>query len=154
MTDNNFAFTNAATNSATVQLNLTIPLYAGGLNSARKRQAYYLRDASEQSLVRVKRESERDVRDNFIGVETDVLEISARQQAIISARSALQAAEAGAQIGTRNTVDVVMAQRTLFQVLRDHANARYNYVIDTLQLKSAAGVLTPDDVRALNEWLN
>ena len=63
------------------------------------------------------------------------------------ALAALQAAEAGAQIGTHNTVHVVMARRTLFQALRDHANARYNYVIDTLELKSAAGVLTPE-VRA------
>jgi outer membrane protein len=151
---NQFSFTTRATNNTSVALNLSIPLYAGGLNSARKRQAYHLRDASEQALVRTRRETERSTRDSFLGVEIDVQAVQARQQAILSAQSALQATEAGVQIGTRNVVDLVVAQRTLYQALRDHANARYDYVIDTLALKQAAGVLTPEDVVALDAWLN
>jgi len=56
-------------------------------------------------------------------------------------------------VGTRNVVDVVLAQRTLFQARRDYANARYNYVINTLNLKQSAGILSPQDIIDLNEWL-
>ena len=61
--------------------------------------------------------------------------------------------EVGAEVGTRNVVDVVLAQRTLFQARRDYANARYQYIINTLNLKQSAGVLSPEDVAELNDWL-
>jgi outer membrane protein len=146
-------FPNAASRNSNVTLVLNIPLFAGGLNNARKRQAYYLRDASEQALLRTRRENERNTRDFFAGVAIDVQAVQAREQAVTSAQSALDATTTGAEIGTRNVVDVVMAQRTLYQALRDLANARYDYVIDTLALKQAAGVLSPQDVLDLNEWL-
>lgn len=146
-------FPNTASNSAGVSLNLNIPIFTGGLNSARKRQAYHLRDASEQALLGTARETERMTRDSYLGIEIDVQAIAAWEQAITSAESALQAVETGAGIGTRNVVDVVLAQRTLYQAQRDHANARYDYVIDTLTLKQAAGVLTPQDIIELNAWL-
>jgi outer membrane protein len=82
-----------------------------------------------------------------------VLAVQARAQAIISAESALEATEVGAEVGTRNVVDVVLAQRALFATMRDYANARYNYVINTLTLKQSAGLLNPQDVIDLNNWL-
>ena len=36
---------------------------------------------------------------------------------------------------------------------RDYSNARIQYVMDTLTLKQAAGVLSPQDVTELNQWL-
>lgn len=139
--------------SSSIQLNLEIPLFAGGLNQARKRQAYYIRDATEGALLETQRSSIQAARNSYRSVQTDVLAVRARQQAIVSAQSALESAEVGAEVGTRNVVDVVLAQRLLFQAMRDHANARYDYVIDTLNLKQAAGTLNPQDVIDLNEWL-
>ena len=151
---NPFSFFPGIPNTSTnISLQISIPLYSGGVNSARMRQAYHQRDASEYALERVRRENERNTRDSFVGVEMDVLSVEARRQAIVSTQSALEAVQAGAEVGTRNTVDVVQAQRSVFNAMRDLANARYDYVIDTLLLKQAAGVLTPEDVRALNEWL-
>jgi len=92
-------------------------------------------------------------RNSYRSVLTDVAAVQARQQAIVSAQSALEAAEVGAEVGTRNVVDVVLAQRLLFQAQRDYANARYDYVMDTLNLRQAAGTLSPQDVIDLNEWL-
>ena len=137
-----------------VTLNLTIPLYMGGNNYARKRQAYYNRNASEEALLRTQRSSIQNTRNSYRNVENDVLTVAARAQAIVSAQSQLEATEVGAEVGTRNIVDVVVAQRLLFQALRDHANARYNYVIDTLNLKQAAGILNPQDIIDLNAWLD
>lgn len=151
---NSFSFfPGIASERTNITLNFTYPLFAGGLNSARKRQAYYTRDASEEALLKTQRDSIQSTRNNYRSVETDVLAVQARAQAIISAESALEATEVGAEVGTRNVVDVVLAQRTLFQARRDYANARYNYVINTLNLKQSAGILNPQDVIDLNNWL-
>jgi len=145
---------NLASESSALTLNLTVPLFAGGLNNARLRQAYYTRDASEEALLKARRDSTQSVRNAYRSVETDVRAVAARAQAIISAQSALEATQVGAEVGTRNVVDVVLSQRTVFQARRDFANARFNYVIDSLNLNQAAGTLSPQDVIDLNEWLN
>ena len=82
-----------------------------------------------------------------------MLVIAQRQQSIISAQSALDATELGAEVGTRNIVEVLLARENLFRALRMYADARYNYVIDSLILKQIAGILTPQDIIELNEWL-
>jgi len=104
-------------------------------------------------LLFTRRSALQDIRNAFRSVQTDVVTVAAREQAIISAESALEATEVGAEVGTQNVVDVVLAQRTLYQAQRDYANARYNYVINTLNLKRAAGALNPQDVMELNQWL-
>lgn len=146
-------FANTAAQNANISLTLRVPLFAGGLNTARAREAYYNRNASEFVLRQVERTAEQDIRNAWRAVQTDVVTVAARQQALESAASTLTSTETGAQVGTRNIVDVVLAQRTLFQAQRDLAAARYQYVVDTLQLKAAAGVLSPADVRELNAWL-
>jgi outer membrane protein len=151
---NPLSFTpNLASESSQVTLNLSVPIFAGGLNSARLRQAYYTRDASEEALLKSQRDSTQSVRNAFRSVATDVRAVAARRQAIVSAQSALEATQVGAEVGTRNVVDVVLAQRTLFQAQRDYANARINYVMNTLNLKLASGTLSPQDIIDLNEWL-
>lgn len=146
-------FPGAAFEQSSVGITLTAPLFAGGLNRARMRQAYYTRDASEEALLLSQRTNTQSTRNAYRSVETDVRAVEARSQAIVSAQSSLDATQVGAEVGTRNIVDVVQAQRLLFQAQRDHATARFKYVIDTLTLKQAAGVLTPTDVQQLNQWL-
>lgn len=151
---NPFSFAPGLANErSSIGVTLTVPLYAGGLNRARTRQAYYTRDASEEALLKARRDNTLSTSNAYRSVETDVRAVQARAQAIVSAQSSLDATQVGAEVGTRNIVDVVQAQRLLFQAQRDHANARFKYVIDTLTLKQAAGVLTPQDVQDLNQWL-
>ena len=151
---NPFSFTpNLPSENTAITLNFAYPIFAGGLNNARRRQAYYTRDASEEALLLTRRQSTQAIRNSYRTVETDVRAVEARAQAIISAQSALEATQVGAEVGTRNVVDVVLSQRTLFQAQRDYNDARFDYVIDTLELKQAAGVLSPQDVIDLNEWL-
>src|SRR5690606_8426409 len=153
--NNPFSFFNVgvANESSSVALNLTVPLFAGGGNRARMREAYYLRDAEEEVLLRTQREAVLRARNTYRSLLTNVRAVQARQQAIISAQSDLEATEVGAEVGTRNVVDVVLSQRLLFQAQRDYANARYDYVMDTLNLQQAAGTLSPQDVIDLNQWL-
>jgi outer membrane protein len=80
--------------------------------------------------------------------------VKARKQAITSAESALKATQAGYDVGTRNIVDVLVAQRTLFQAKRNFSNARYDYILSMMRLKQVAGQLSPEDVFKLSNWLN
>jgi outer membrane protein len=139
--------------NSNITLNFSIPIFAGGLNKAQERQAYYNLDASEEALLKTQRTSTQNARNSYRSVENDVLTIVARAQAVRSAQSQLDATEAGLEAGTRNIVDVVTAQRLLFQSIRDYAGSRYTYVINTLNLKQAAGLLSPQDIIDLNEWL-
>jgi outer membrane protein len=86
-------------------------------------------------------------------VASNAARVKARKQSIRSAESALDATEAGYEVGTRNIVDVLNAQNLLYTSLRDYANARYDYVISLLRLKENAGSLSPDDVAMLNSAL-
>ena len=88
-----------------------------------------------------------------IRVVTDVARTAARKQSITSSQSALDATQAGYEVGTRNIVDVLTVQETLFRAIRDYSNARYDYVVNHLKLKRAAGTLSPQDIYDLNAWL-
>ncbi|PCJ23071.1 MAG: hypothetical protein COA96_12790 [SAR86 cluster bacterium] len=142
-----------ASDRTQLALTLTIPIYTGGAVSSRRRQAEYNVIAAQESLELTKRQLTQNIRNAYRRVNTDVLVIAQRQQSIRSAQSALDATELGAEVGTRNIVEVLLSRENLYRALRQYADARYNYVIDTLVLKQVAGILTPDDILALNEWL-
>lgn len=134
-------------------LTLQIPLFTGGATSSRRRAAEYNVLAAEESLELTRRQLTQNIRNTYRRVNTDVLVIAQRQQSITSAQSALDATELGAEVGTRNIVEVLRARENLYRALRQYAEARYNYVIDSLLLKQVAGILTPQDVIELNRWL-
>jgi outer membrane protein len=86
-------------------------------------------------------------------VLSDVNRIAARKQSIISSKSSVDATQAGYEVGTRNVVDVLNAQNTLFRAERDYANSRYDYILDMMRLKEQAGLLSPEDVLRLDTFL-
>lgn len=136
-----------------VAINVSIPLYSGHAVSARREAAEYDLLAQQEQLDLVRRQTRQQIRNAYRRINTDAMVVDQRQQAIRSARSALEAIEAGYEVGTRNIVDVVQARQQLFRALRDHAEARYNYVLDSLQLKQVTGMLTPQDIIDINQWL-
>ncbi len=142
-----------ASERSQLSLNLSIPIYSGGTLRSRQRAAQYNVMAAEESLELTRRQLTQNIRNAYRRVATDVLVIDQRQQSITSAQSSLEATELGAEVGTRNIVEVLRAREILYRALRAYADARYNYVIDSLLLKQAAGILTPQDVIELNAWL-
>ena len=142
-----------ASDRTQIALNLNIPLYSGGATNSRRRAAEYQVLAAQESLEFTKRQLTQNIRNAYRRVNTDVLVIAQRDQSITSAQSALDATELGAEVGTRNIVEVLLARENLYRALRLYADARFDYVIDSLVLKQVAGILTPQDVIDLNEWL-
>lgn len=142
------------TTEGRIALRLSVPLYMGGGTQAGVRQQRSLVDVAEQSLETVRRDVRVNTRSLFRTVNTNIESASALEQTIISRRSALDATRAGYEVGTRNIVEVLDAERNYYVALRDYANARYDYVINTLSLKQAAGTLSPQDLVQLNNWLS
>ena len=142
-----------ANDRTSLALSLNIPLYSGGAVRSRRKAAEYNLVAAQEALNLAERQLTQNIRNAYRRVNTDVLVIAQRQQSITSAQSALDATELGAEVGTRNIVEVLRARENLYRALRLYADARYNYVIDSLLLRQVAGVLTPQDIIDLNEWL-
>lgn len=138
---------------SSIGLQLNIPLFSGGLTTAQGREAQQLLAQAEQQREGLRRQVVQNTRNLFRAVNTDVEQVQARRQAIISSQSALEATEIGYQVGTRNIVDVLDAQRLLYATVRDYNNARYDYILDNLRLKQVAGTLSPADLQALSAYL-
>ena len=136
-----------------IGLQLNIPLYSGGLTSSQVREAYQRLGQSEQLRESLRRQVVQNTRNLFRAVNTDVETVQARRQSIISNQSALEATEIGYQVGTRNIVDVLDAQRQLYSAVRNYNDARYDYILNNLRLKQAAGTLSPADLDALGSFL-
>ncbi|HEX6993238.1 MAG TPA: TolC family outer membrane protein [Gammaproteobacteria bacterium] len=135
------------------QLQLQVPLFTGGLNSSRIQQSVYLHRAQVQAAERVARETERATRDAFLGVESSISRVRALRQAVESAQTALRATEAGYEVGTRTSVEVQQSLEQLTRAQTDYARARYEYILNTLRLKQAAGTLTVEDIEQIDGWL-
>jgi outer membrane protein len=149
-TDSNTG-TDVDTSSIGVQLN--VPLFAGGSVLSRTRQAEYDLEAAQEGLDAQRRSVERQVRDAYRGVLASISQVEALKASTVSAQSALEATEAGFEVGTRTMVDVLSAQRDLYQTRSNYSNVRYNYILSRLLLKQAAGTLTQDDLKQINGWL-
>ncbi|MFS1524624.1 TolC family outer membrane protein [Microbulbifer sp. 2304DJ12-6] len=139
---------------STAAITLDIPIYTGGRLSANRRQARNLSFQAQDLRNLTERNTIQTTRTLHRAVVTDVSRVSAREQAVVSAKSALDATQAGYEVGTRNIVDVLLAQRTLFQSQTDYANALYDYILNTLNLKQVAGLLSPKDLQDLDAMLN
>ncbi|NNL57301.1 MAG: TolC family outer membrane protein [Pseudomonadales bacterium] len=137
----------------TVELRINVPIFSGGARHAERKQAGYERVAEQANLVATKRQVLQDTRSSYLTTVTDTARVQARKRAITSAQSALDATEAGYDAGTRNIVDLLNAQRDLYRAQRDYANTRYDYVINSLRLKQAAGTISAKDINDINQWL-
>lgn len=137
----------------TIGLQLSIPIYSGGLTSSQVRESYSQLTQTEQQREGLRRQVVENTRNLHRAVNTDVEQVQARRQSIISNQSAVEATEIGYQVGTRNIVDVLDAQRQLYTSVRNYNNARYDYILDNLRLKQAAGTLSPADLQDLSRYL-
>ena len=132
---------------------LDIPIYQGGRVNARTRQAHKLLDATGQDLDDVQRGVVRETQNSFRAILAGIQEVQAFEQASISAESALEATQAGFEVGTRTIVDVLIAEQRKYQAQRDNSVARHLYIIRHLRLKAVAGLLNSEDLRVVNQLL-
>ena len=138
---------------STIGLQLNIPLYEGGSVNSRTREAQSRFQEAQQLLQQQQRAAELETRNAFRGIRTDIAQVKALGESLSSTEIAVEAEEAGFEVGTRTIVDVLNAQREYFLARLNYARARYLYVVDQLRLKKAAGILSEDDLLEVNQAL-
>nr|VFK38487.1 MAG: outer membrane protein [Candidatus Kentron sp. TC] len=104
-------------------------------------------------LEKVKRSVERKIHDAFWGVVSGVSRVTALRQVLQSTETALDATRKGFEVGMRTSSDVLNRQRDMSEAKKEHASARYDYLLDTLRLKQAAGTLSEEDVMTIDAWI-
>lgn len=135
-------------------LNVSIPLFASGAVIFRTQEAQARYDESLKQLEFQQRAAASQTRQAFRGVLTAISSVKALSQAVNSGESSLEAIKAAYDVGTRTIVDVLDAESNLLRAQRDHAKARYNYLLEGLLLKQAAGILTPQDLYEVNALIS
>ncbi|MBA0218484.1 outer membrane channel protein TolC [Pectobacterium brasiliense] len=136
-----------------VGINFTLPLYSGGATNSQVKQAQHSYVSSSELLESAHRSVIQTVRSSFNNISASISSINAYKQAEVSAQSSLDAMEAGYQVGTRTIVDVLDATTTLYNAKQQLSSARYDYLINQLNIKSAQGTLNEADLQALNASL-
>ena len=141
------------TNTTSVGVQLSIPLYTGGGIEAGMREAAALFERSRFDLQTTQRDIEQATRQAWLGVNSTLAQVEALKAAQRSSQLALESNLLGYQVGVRINIDVLNAQQQLFSTERDLARARYDVIVNGLTLKSAAGILGEEDVTAVNTLL-
>lgn len=152
VSDNNSTF-GFRGDTQSIGLQLNVPLFEGGAVNSRIRQAVHEYEVAKEQLTATQRAVKRLVKDAYRGVISNMSRIDALRATVKSAESALEATEAGFEVGTRTMVDVLTEQRNLYRAKRDYARSRYDYLINSIKLKQAASSLTLADLEYINNLL-
>jgi outer membrane protein len=150
--DDTFAFAGES-NTSTIGISVTIPIFNGFSTSTEVQSAKYLYQESSHNLEKERRSAIRQARSGYLGVNAAIRSVQARAQSVTSSESALEATQAGADAGTRTIVEVLTSTKNLYSAKRQLLQAKYQYIVNLLKLKQAAGVLKKEDIIMVNSWL-
>jgi outer membrane protein len=144
---------NIGSNGAQIGVQFNVPIYLGGAVVSRTREAAFQYEAARENLDSIKRQVIRQIRNYYRGVIASISRIKSLDRARTSNESALEATQAGFDVGTRTIVDVLDAQRELYLARRDYSVARYDYILNYLNLLQAAGTVSQESLAKINVWL-
>jgi outer membrane protein len=139
--------------SASLGIQVAVPIFNGGAIDSRQREAIALLDKSENDLLAAQRISSQSTRSVFKLIGSGLAQVKALQQAEKSSQLALDSNQLGYQVGVRINIDVLNAQQQLFATRRDLARARYDVVVQNLRLKQVSAGLSEADLKALSALL-
>jgi outer membrane protein len=135
------------------EVGISIPIFTAGATQSKVRQARYSWDAAKAGLDYTSRQTEEQTRDAYQGVISQISQVQALKQAVLSSRVSLEASEAGYAAGIKTAVDVLTSRELLVQAETNYAQARYGYLDDIVALRLAAGSLDRRTVEMINDWL-
>jgi outer membrane protein len=135
------------------EVGITIPIFTAGATQSKVRQARYNWDAAKAGLDYTSRQIEEQTRDAYQGVISQISQVQALKQAVLSSRVSLQASEAGYAAGLKTAVDVLTSRDLRVQAETNYAQAKYAYLDDIVALRLAAGSLDRRTIELINGWL-
>jgi outer membrane protein len=137
-----------------VGVDVTIPLYAGGKNLARIREAKSIREIAASELRKAQLEIRENIRAAYLRLEASESIISAATLLLDSTTLTATAMQRGFELGAVTSVDVLEALQEQYRSERDLQRARYDQINSLLVLKREAGNLTIDDLIEVGSWLS
>ena len=141
------------TEDTRIGLELSFPIFEGGRTYYQTKEARHRAELSTNEYEKIRRETIRNTRDAYLNVITGISRVKALERALESTEAAARAAEAGFQVGTRTSVDVLITLQETFLAKQNYSRARYDYLLNTLNLKQAVGTLSADDLVQIDNWL-
>lgn len=132
---------------------LNIPIFQGFATQSRRRQAGFALSVVEEVGDQTERAVIRQTESAYRGIVAGIQEVEAIRQALVSAESALEATNAGFEVGTRTIIDVLISEQRFFSAQRDYSNVRHQFILNQLRLRQAAGLLDESDLRRVNQLL-
>jgi len=136
----------------TIGIQLTVPLYSGGAVSATTRQSVAGLEKAKAELQLRTDKMMVELRKQHASVLSSVARIRALEKAVASAELLITATEQSIKGGVRINLDLLNARQQLYTSQRDLAQARYTYLVSLLKLRTAAGVVSADDVREIGAY--
>ena len=140
-------------NNKAIGVQYSIPIFNGFAVTSRVRESIALEDKARNDLEATRRNAAQNARLAFLGVNSGLAQVRALQAAEVSSTSALESNKLGYQVGVRINIDVLNAQRQLYQTRTNLSRARYDTIMNGLRLKAAAGSLREADLIPVNNLL-
>ncbi len=141
-------------NQAGASLNLAIPIFEGGAVGAKIRRAEALSDARRADVLILEDQVRLNTQAAFLTLQSSVARFQAAQQSAASARLSMEGTRKGYEIGTRSIIDLLISTSNYAAAQRNYYLALYTHLVARIQLKAAAGVLTPSDIESINALLH
>lgn len=139
--------------NAVIGVELSVPIYLGGAVDSRIRQAAYTKQQAQDNLENVSRQTTLDTQRAYLGLSSSMAQIKALEQALQSSQSQLDATKLGNEVGIRTSVDLLNARQQYFSAKRDLLQARYNYLVNIIRLKTASGIINEADLQDIDQQL-
>lgn len=139
--------------TSVIGLQLQVPLYLGGAVNSRVRQAVWSKEKAREDVEVARRQTEMETQRAYLNLSTSIAQVKALEQALISSQSQVDSTKLGYEVGVRTSVDVLNAQQQLFSAKRDLLQARYNYLVNIIRLKTASGIVAEPDLADINQQL-
>jgi len=136
-----------------LKIELNLPLFAGGGVTSRAREAIELHSKAKVELRLALRQVERDTLIAYDGIVNSIAKVKALQKLVEANEGIVQAKSTAYESGLSSNLEVLDAERDLFFARSEFALARYEYVINTLGLKRAAGILSDRDIQGISQLI-
>ncbi len=131
---------------ASIGVDLRIPIFSGGTDSARVREAAAQLQGAEHERESTRRKVQAEVHQAWYQLEVSKAKLDAATFSMKAADSVLAQATRGASFGAKSELDVLQAQAQVHQAKGQWLSARLEQLRSTLQLSALLGELAPPEM--------
>jgi outer membrane protein len=133
-----------------VALQVSLPIFSGGTQSAKVKEAIAAYDKARSELEAARRAAMLATKQAWLGWRAAFAKSRASTHALSSADSALRVAQRGVANGLKSDLDILQAEQQHASAQRDLNKARYTQIASFIRLKSLLGQATPSDTMSLD----